>query len=707
MWQIFNSLKKHDSKKKTFKPYIKYIKSSLNSNIVYENMNIIKSEDDYCYCLLSIAIIWSFNETSESKYTENKLKEANDSYSMIKETISFINSYKVWNQKENSLFLTQKEENSFIFKIFSILVNNNIIHSTTNYILWLKKKQINYSSSFFYKKKILKIYTKPLILKKNKNYSILFGDHYSSYWDMYIPNKESAAIFTLKENSIINIMQNMYTNIDFTILKKFYNLYIKENKIENIDLNKLYNLSLKELKSAIELNNKNLIATTGKQLSILQKALDLKYLLDENFNENTCFYLPWKYDFRGRVYFFSDISFTFNKEFRWCMFTGYYTKLEDLIPKWHFFNQKIYKILDNYIDKIDNLKINIKNNDNIFIKYILIFILISLAEINKTKLGIKINLEEFIKEGIKIFNTENLESYDYEEKIKIIGIKEIINDFSKDFNTDKIKKRLISKDAPASVFQHLILNFGWKNENLLTWCNLNSEDTWYDTYTFFINEWSKNYENKKIIHEYFNRKTLKKTIMTLNYGVGYNSAENYFKEIIFKLKKEDFDKETINNWPEIKKLFKEFFEFLSEWNLSETSPKKIIDYIKNNDGIIELSDALIDANYYTKNDSYIIDFINEKKRFTKYFTILTEELDDDKFKISIRANFVQSLDSALTRWLILRYPFYTIHDCFLVDYANMIYFMSLVNEGMNQRFHDFHKTWENEKKEIFSIFIVL
>jgi hypothetical protein len=189
--------------------------------------------------------------------------------------------------------------------------------------------------------------------------------------------------------------------------------------------------------------------------------------------------------------------------------------------------------------------------------------------------------------------------------------------------------------------------------------------------------------------------------------VGYDSAEKYFKEIIFKIDKKELNKEFLNDWEKIKSLFKDFFNFVSEWNLSEKSPKEIINYIRNKKGLIELNDATVDANYYIKGDSYIIDFLEDGKRYTKYFTILSEKIDNDKFDISIRANYVQSLDSALTRWILKKHPFYTIHDCFLVDYGNIIYFMSLVNEGMNQKFHDFHKTWEKEKTEIFSIFSFL
>jgi hypothetical protein len=89
-------------------------------------------------------------------------------------------------------------------------------------------------------------------------------------------------------------------------------------------------------------------------------------------------------------------------------------------------------------------------------------LLISLGEINKTQLGKEIHIALFINEGIKIFNnSKNLfDSFDYDDKLKVLTITKAIKELCIDLPIKKVKKRLISKDAPASVFQHLVLNFG-------------------------------------------------------------------------------------------------------------------------------------------------------------------------------------------------------------------------------------------------------
>ena len=311
----------------------------------------------------------------------------------------------------------------------------------------------------------------------------------------------------------------------------------------------------------------------------------------------------------------------------------------------------------------------------------------------------------------------NFEKFNYSDELKIFTIIKMIKECTIEIKKEKIRKRLISKDAPASVFQHLVLNFGWKDEEMLKKVNLLSDEWWYDVYALFINEWKEKIRKdstieKKLLEkilEFFNRITLKKTVMTSNYGVGYESAELYFKEIVYLIENDRIEetKEFLEkNWKIVQKVFNNFFEFISDLAVLRHSPKEIINYIAQNKGIILLKDAEIDVNYY-KKEKYTIDIQNEGKRYTKTFFGITNEEDHEKFETATRANFIHSLDAALTRWVIQKYGIYTIHDCFLIDAANITFLISLINEGMNVKFHDFHKTWQKEEKKIFSLFIVI
>jgi hypothetical protein len=103
----------------------------------------------------------------------------------------------------------------------------------------------------------------------------------------------------------------------------------------------------------------------------------------------------------------------------------------------------------------------------------------------------------------------------------------------------------------------------------LVWCNLKSKEYWYDTYQFILNKWKeKKYltENKDI-NKYFTRKSIKKTIMTLQYGSKLNTCWKYFKD--------NFD--FIENEIIIKNYFDDFYNFINEnIGLLKNNPKEII-----------------------------------------------------------------------------------------------------------------------------------
>jgi hypothetical protein len=83
---------------------------------------------------------------------------------------------------------------------------------------------------------------------------------------------------------------------------------------------------------------------------------------------------------------------------------------------------------------------------------------------------------------------------------------------------------------------------------------------------------------------------------------------------------------------------------------------------------------------------------------------MSEEDDKKKYRIAIVANYIQSQDASLVRWVLNRIIIITIHDCFMIDYMNISYLIALINEGMGENFHSIIN--ENNKK-VFSIFIII
>ena len=714
------AVEEYSEKKKYLNPYLEHITEHL-PKIEYEALKKIKNKTVHATTILCTALIWAFNETSKYKHTTKNNAFEHDSYSIVNEIYDFIEMFKIWALANDEnipiLKISKKETNSYIYRLITILIHKKIIKTESTYIRSQNKKKICYYCEKFKKTKIIKIHTKALEYKKVRNEYILLGEHYSVSWRLFINNPNNNSNFKITEDEIIKIMTKMFTNIDFEHYAEIVKLYCTEHEIEISKIEEEYETYLKEYKKVNREGNQNLIKEISKKLSIYQKGIELKEILSIKFDQDEDFFIPWNYDFRGRTYYLSDINFTFNKEFRWCMYKGWYEEEEDFIPKWHTYNHRIYKTLEKNEHLLKELKIEIKT-ENPFIKQTLIWLLISAGEINKAKLGKKVHISQFIEEGVKILNNyeDTFKKLNYNDKIKIHTIAKMIKECAEGLQWNRIRKRLISKDAPASVFQHLVLNFGWKDDEMLKRVNLMSEDIWYDIYTFFADEWKekkiKNIneeENFKEILKFFNRNSLKKVIMTSNYGVGHESAENYFKEIIHKIEPQEIEETRAfikKNWKTIQKLFKDFFEFISELSLLQHSPEEIIKYIEEHEGIIELVDATIDINYF-KKEKYTIDIQHEGSRYTKTFNAISREKDKKKFETAARANFIHSLDAALTRWVIRKYGIYTIHDCFLIDIANITFLVSLINEGMGKKFHSFHKTWKKEEKEIFSIFIVI
>jgi hypothetical protein len=87
-------------------------------------------------------------------------------------------------------------------------------------------------------------------------------------------------------------------------------------------------------------------------LQNIKKRFTFLNILD-NCNEDSDYYLPFLFDFRGRLYNTSSISPTFFTEIRYCIHFG---KYDVSIPKKHQLSDKINNILSQYFNKIEEIK---------------------------------------------------------------------------------------------------------------------------------------------------------------------------------------------------------------------------------------------------------------------------------------------------------------------------------------------------------------
>jgi len=274
--------------------------------------------------------------------------------------------------------------------------------------------------------------------------------------------------------------------------------------------------------------------------------------------------------------------------------------------------------------------------------------LISLAEPFKNKIGSMVSVKGFIEKGLEILdNDEMIHSLDYDDKIKCIYIKKILNELQDDI----LIKRLVPKDATASVFQHLVKTLGEFDNNSLKYCNMNSDEFWYDTYSIMIDKFNE--KVKKTITELseekyeniFNRKNLKKIMMTRNYGCGLKKSFKYFKQSIKDLLY-GYNEAEIN---EINLTFTRFYNHISKENqITKADINKIIDFFRDDKKII-FNDSSATNFTYKKFESNRMDSSYKNKRYTRMIKKMSNIDDKKKYRIAVVANYIQSQDASLVR----------------------------------------------------------
>jgi len=691
-------------------------KKKLTSEVKNKNLNSLKNKinsiikEDAFYIYISKFILIAFNDINSNINSNNDLdlpenileKNTDISHNIINKVSNLIEKMSVYLIFNKEIEIYNKDEIEFFsFKIIELLINENIISSIE---IWKKNKSV----------RLLKIenfnYIFHIELYKNEFKWLRIKDNLylinNTIYSVYAINKISKITgnkFKIQKDEILDRLINIKFKIDKKMLNIILKEYIKENDLENIkDMEIEYYNTNNELKKAIKEKDTSLLSKISKTISILYKALIFEKILNNNYDEY--FYLPFILDFRGRIYNITSLSPTFCTELRYCISYGEYDNYETKKTDNDEINNninKLEKILENltkYADEFKNLT-NIKN-DKRKIKIAVIWILISISEIYKYELGEKIKVDDMIKTSIKIVNNNTYyieKEKNYEKKIKLMHLIYILEEI----NSQKYVKRTVSKDATASVYQHLFKTLGSDTEYGYMMCNLMSDDTWYDTYSIIINNWinklNLNKNEKEELEKYFNRKTLKKTIMTEPYGVGRKKAYNYFMKDI------KIENNSGIKIEELENKFNNFFNFLKNNNITKNNSNTITEYIIKKSTIMLKDRSIVNFKYYKKDIEVRKDTTINNKRSTIQWWKFSNTLDEEKSKIASRANYIHTLDAALVREILKWIKIISIHDCFLVDYLNITQFIAIANFCINIDFHKIHKL---EKKKFFSPFVM-
>lgn len=537
-----------------------------------------------------------------------------------------------------------------------------------------------------------------------------YNSHFFSILEITKSAKYSNSSFWISKDEVSKLFErSLY--IDRDSLNMCFKWLAKD---QDLDVDSDLNARITELTFKIEkfTSEKDFLSLRWchSKLSKLFSLVRIKTVLNMPF-DNLKLFLPFMFCFRGRIYELSDLSFTFYKEFRFCLYTGFYEEESEIF---HPISLTVKSVLENqfFLFK-DFVWFSLLSDIR---KFTIVWIFVSLGALKKLELGKEVHISIFLQKGIELYTKKDVSFfYDSYEKIEFSYLLNLIDELVN--TTEKLKKWIFWKDVPASCFQHLLLILGESNSDSYKICNLDSNDTWYDPYSFLIQDFfEKNCDaitknlythsglmlSEEKYFQVFSRKRLKRVLMTESYGAGYKKLTFFFK-VNLNLKNRPKEEENA-----ILAIWDKFFEYMSEENLlfAQSSKAIVNRFVEENIRLVENPDKTrVDYSCYKikiqQSEIYI-----EKKRHTMQNKIITTKEDENQFKISIRANFVQTQDAVVARKYVLLTNMWSVHDCFSIDFLNITYMVSLVNELMNGQFYDLQISQQN-KKLVYSIFIIL
>lgn len=409
---------------------------------------------------------------------------------------------------------------------------------------------------------------------------------------------------------------------------------------------------------------------------------ELRPLLEDGF------YFRYYFDFRGRLYADSPISYTNSAWFRYCYYYGIYSSeeldvLEASLSHTDLSHFNIILEKSMLATEFPNILYNYR-----VAKYYVITIFFELGKLFKSKLieesGGVITTVQFIELGIKYFDTKAWDNLELNDKIIAWSLYFILKELDAQIYT----KTPFFKDATASGIQILSLILGVKSPDLFKWVNFTQEDAWYDTYFLIIQQFVQTNPMPQLIKPFFTRKTLKKTIMTYNYNASYLTCwKNFQKEAGMSY---GIDSELHFA---AQKYFKKFYNYLNWFffknNFYANSPKIINIYFA--EYFLQTNEA-----YYKTQDEFFIAlkyFVLEKhskfdrkilgKRVTMTIPALTPLFDEAKTNRALQANVTHIFDAFVLRQIIFTMgkPYMSIHDSIGIDIADLKEFNSAVKKA--------------------------
>lgn len=570
-----------------------------------------------------------------------------------------------------NIFIPEKNIQTLVIHAIDLLVNCGLI----------KQKIIKLYSSEYKTYKHFSLSTGNYYNKHNFIFSFVafkwleIGDkfyiytfHYSKIYEINKKNFNSNKYFKIKDKNYIINKINKELYIDKEYVNDLKNeLCLDKKNLDNELTEYLIKLDECYVTDNWNVDTKKNISELQKKISKIQEKLVLYHFMDFDFGD-LAIRFPLFLDFRGRKYYFSSIGPTESKILRLCYYYGYYNLEEFNI----FENTYSYK----YQSEIKKFcaENGYIDDEKYYEHYF--WCLVSIGKFFVDKTTFPISLDSFIKCAIDNYKVD---IKTLEKKMEIKHYKRIMGSFG----LEKIKKRVIIKDATASIYQIFMKKLGPINQLSLNFVNLGEHNEWYDTYlvnrNLFLNS-IKDEESidSELISVFLSRDLIKNMVMIIPYSAGFNLCwNNYLKIIEEKNLNIIIDKN-------FKKIFKKFYYFLKHnvqskhfYNKSTDTiiQKAIEEFQESRKFILESPTGDADISYFKMKKSsidkkYRINGIN--KRITRLVMTPTTALDLESFNRSSGANIAHFYDAEEIRSIenSLGYHIITIHDSFLIDFKN-------------------------------------
>jgi hypothetical protein len=174
-------------------------------------------------------------------------------------------------------------------------------------------------------------------------------------------NKHSGETFRFGDDRILNNLANSSFIVDINFLQIIFEKKLQEHNLTKDDLFDRYDILIAELKKMIQNQDLSILTEISQNISICEDLIRI-YNLINNLKADTKIYLPFIFDFRGRLYYKSDVSPTFYTEMRYCM----YNLNEKIFREKNDIFEKVVSTLQEYFFLIKNLNnFNFENFDDI------------------------------------------------------------------------------------------------------------------------------------------------------------------------------------------------------------------------------------------------------------------------------------------------------------------------------------------------------